>query len=1342
MKWSTTLAFALAAGGVLALGALVTHERQQKAEEFHASIERRFAAKTLDRQGKLVELGLALAQAEHEGKQELASRIQEERGRLLFELGSHEAARADLAAVAARGAGSRALALTRIEVELAAEAPEAGRKLAQDWLAAHADDAEVWRLRGDLERLEGRRAQDSAVESAAGELLSEDLGRARDLIAALSGRAQRDPRRISLSTDLRALFGARSESAAELVLERCDKASAALALSRWAYGRSLQLDFQGRTLGALCPLLENAGLGEEALDLCSAAWRFPSLREDADACAALLSGLRRRQRWRYGNFVAGSWMERHPSTPQFLLDACLNAFGSLQNPDREPMRLYNAGFKLLNVATAEIGAQPWFFMGEANYQFGGQNFLEAARSMLGTYANSDSPEPVPHARAIAWRHLADACRTLGLGAEERTALEGAVELDPDHDGESWLRLAELQLASPRAGYRVPDERWARGMALLPQRNQELSVRWEEIGQLELRSLGLDLNTLRNDVRGGLTVTATANAAPYELYTLARVHLEEGRHGEARAFLRALEELVPGFLPALDLELDLARSRGKPRELVEAFLARLDKAGSDERSRALMATLPEDALLPADQRRVLRADPEGAGRLAVARALAARGEARQALELLLQVPDARLGLEEEVLAASLELETRRDSAACDRLLALGPAVLERQGALELLIDAALRADRGAELAQALGALVPKLAPDRARFLALCDRLLAGGEPGAALALAQRLDGAGKAFRGGDVLVRLAASQLALGREDALRATLERAAAFDTHGDVELLALLALAPDASATAQREALLALRKTNWKHGPRGGVAQALLGGDKADVRTRLKSLGDDALRELFAAASAVEDAGNAPATPRAQRTAALVESLGARGLAELTLALERPWLASFARSRLQALGDAAGEVWPHWWRALLHRAADEPALEERELRAVLAADRRFAAAWQRRIELSAADDAEGQPELELCLQRDTALGDAAVPAEELALDRAARLERDGALEEALGAARTALADAPESGALLQLVGRVYARLGRTQEALASYRRALRFLPARSGARSTGELLELLRRAHADDPAKMDADAMRAALEELFARRPDDPRVLLALAQNDIESSVPEPAFGLSRAYARLERFRDEHRQPFERLARGSTEAWTRFLLTLDPARARAFLDAELEREPGNLDAWVLLARGYAAEGRLDDALREIALVQRISPGATPLGEYLRTRSQSDWTLEGIQTVAERWRAAAKLAPDDPAGRGLQARALLRLGPRGVPKTLEITQGLDAARVAGLPVEERADLLWARAIALLARAQPADLEEAGRAIDALARAWNAAERQPLLAALRGMLTSGPRRAN
>ncbi len=1338
MKWSTTISFVLAAGGVLALAALVTHEKSQNAAEFHASIERRFAARTIDRQEMLLELGLALEQAQHEGSTQLAARIQEQRGRLLFELGSHEAARSDLAAVAAAGAGSRSLALTRIELELAARDPAAGRKLAQEWLAAHADDAEAWRLRGDLERLDARALRDGAVETAGNELLSEDSEAARKLIDELSGRAQRDPRRISLANDLRTLFGTRSEAAAESVLDRCDKASAANALARSAFGRSLQLDFQGRAMGSLGALLERAGLGEEALDLFSAGWRVPTLREDADACATLLAGLRMRERWRYGNVVSGSWMSRHPASPDFLLDACLVAYGSMQNPDRDPGRLYNCGYQLFQVRTTELGDVPWFFMGEANYQIGGHDYLEAARSMLGTYTASDSPEPVPHARAIAWRHLADACRTLGLAAEERTALEGAAELAPEHDGETWLRLAELQLAAPRGGYRVPDERWARGMKLLPQRTAELMSRWEEIGQLELRSLGLDANAIRADLRNGLTVAPTSNAAPYELYTLARVHLEEGKLSEARTFLGTLLEQLPGFVPALDLQLDLARARGKSREIVEAFLARLERTGNDERSRALLATLPEDTLLPADQRRVLRADPEGAGRLAVARALAARGEPRQALELLLQVPESALDLEQRVFAASLELLAGESSAACDRLLALREDVLERPGALEILVDAALRAGRGAELAEPLAKLLPRFAPDRARYLALSDRLLAGGQPALARTFAARLDGAGKAFRGGDVLVRLAASALALRQETSLAAALERAAAFDTRGDAELVALLALGDDAGESSVRDAVLALRKTNWAHGPRGGAAQALFGGDPDDLRARLQALGDDPLRSLFAAT--LEDAPRA--TPREQRAAQFVESLGPRGLAALVLGLERPWLASFVLARLDAAGEKAGAVWPHWFRALLHRAAHERGPEQRELRAVLAADRRFAPAWQRLIELADDPRSEGLPDLELCLQRDAALGDAAVAASDLALDRARAQMRDGQLEPALEAARTAATAAPDSGPVLLVVGRLYAQLGRTSEALATYRRALQRLPAASGAESTREMLELCQLAHVASPPLYDAEGLRAALEQLAQVRPDDPRVLLAQAQNDLETSVPDQAFGVARAYARLERVRSDHPQPFERLARGSTESWTRFLLALDPARARSFLDAELEREPGNLDAWVLLARGYFEEGRPEEALREIARVQRISPGPTALREYLRVRSQSDWTVEGIVAVAERWRSAARLAPGDPAGLALEARALLRLGPRGVPKALQITSGIDPARVAALPADERAEFLWARAIALLARAQPDDLAQARGTIDELAKLWPNAERVPLVAALRGLSRSAATPAN
>ncbi len=1318
MKRSKTVSTALVAAGILALAALVTHERNQSAQTFLQAIQKRFAAGEIGRDQLLRELALAQAQAEQEGKRELATRVQLERGRVLLDLGSFASARTELAAVSAEGGARAELELLRIELERRAGDPDAGLELAQAWLKAHPDDAQAWDLSGQLARMRSEVPRDEALQSCRAELLAANAARAAACVRELSARLPSDLQRVAEARELRELYGPRMEASAEHVLALCDRAAADAADARAFFARSLELRVDPGTLAELAELFEQAGLAEEALDLLTAATSRPELRENERATTFLLHALVGRERWGYARRVAEAWLKDHKGKPEFLLDACRAEFGALGGPAPDPDRLYSLSSALLQVRSAEMGAAPLFFMGTAYYHIGAGESISLARLVFTRYVLDTGPEPVPGARSQAFRLLAECCRKLGLAAEERGALESAAELDPAGSGELWLRLAELQLAAPRGGLRLPELRWARGMALLPARTSELLPRWLEIGADELRSIGLDLRNVQQDIRNGLNVRPSSGAAPYELYALARAEFEAGKLYETQLLLQELELAVPNFVPTLDLRIQLLQARGRTRDLVDAFLTRMELVGYDARSRELQAALPADALTPADLRRIVRADPELSGRMALARSLAARGERRSALQALLQIPAGQLGSAGQVFAARLELDSGSADAAFQRLGALGDELGSAPGALETWIAAGLRAGRAEDLRAQLAPRIAALTPDRARFLALADRLLTSGEARLAAGLLQRLDQAGKAFRGGELSWRLCACALALQAPDAFAQSIERAAAFDTRGEVELLQLLALPAEASPEDLQGAVLAVRKAGWRASPLGQAALALLAGEGPALSSALEAA------RLQAPGEPLVDwlAGAAPA------------GADARELAALALTLERPALGAVALARLGTSEEQAGSTWRAWIRARLYRQAGEREAEERVLRALLERDPRFVAAWDRLDALHADPDDEGQGDLDLRLARAQALGESSgTPAEREWL-RSRELERQGALEDALAAARSAAADAPDSGPILHHLGRLALGLERLPLALEAYRRALPRLPASSHARSTLEFLELLESARGAEPPLLDAEAERSELERLAARAPDDPRVLLAQARNDLETSAVDPAFGAQRAAQRLEHFRGQHPgRSFESLAAGSTERWARFLLELEPPRARAFLEDELTRDPGNLAAWALLPSCSALQGRDAQALAELAFVERLAPGAESLAEFLRVRARRDWSATGIGEIAGRLRALDPQAAGTPAALADQLRAYLNLGQAGVDQALELGAQLPPARLAAQPRALRAEIFWMQAVALLARGTDDDRVQARLRTTVLGTLVHDPARQPLVLALRGL---------
>jgi len=1328
MKWSTTASYALAAGVVLALAGLAARDRGQTAEQFLASIEKRHTAGRMRLDQYLRELALAQEQAEHEGQPELAQRVQLQRGHVLLDLGSFADARGVLAAVAAEGGAHRDLELLRIELERRAGDAAAGLELAHAWLETHPDDARALELAGRLQRMQAEAQRDEALQMCEKELASADARRAQSCVRELALRHPADLRRVALARDLRAVFGTLLEPTAERVLVLCDSAAGKAAAAREALGRSLELGFDVEALTQLAEMLEQSGQAEEALDLFTAASKLPAMLDNEHATTFLMHALVERRRWRHATLVATAWLDKHKGSPEFLLDACRACYEAIDSKEATG-RLYGLSGLLWQVVTAEMGVTPSFYMGEAFYVLKNRAMFEQAYLHLSTFALNPGPEPVPGARAIAFRHLAECCRALGRVDEERQMLESAVELDA-RNGEAWLRLAELQLAAPRGGFREPDLRWARGMALLPARQAELLPRWLEIGAGELRALGLEPQILEKNIQSGLAVRPSNGAAPFELYTLAAAYSRAGRSYDAQALLQDLDKMVPDFLPAIDLRIDMARAHNRPRELVEAFLARLEVAGYDERTRELRAALPEGALSPVDLRRIVRADPGTSGRLALARSLAARGDPRSALGFLLEIPAERLRPAEQALTARMELESGRPDAAFERAGALGEDLGRTPGALETWVEAGLRAGQVEKLREELPQRIAPLELDATRFLALSDRLLASGEARLARAILVQLDKAPKRPRGGDVLWRLSACALALASESGadFERGIERASAFDTRGEVELLTLLALPPAAGPDRLQAAVQALRKAGWNPSPLGAAALALLAGDTAGLRAAL-----DAAREQDAhdpLPALLEQAAGAPAKDSAE--ARWLAAAGTRGLAELVLELERPALGACAHLRLAAIDAAASPSWTAWFRARLHRNAGERESEERVLRALLEQDPHFAAAWDRLIELHTSATDEG--DLDLHVARAAALGDSFVSPAERDWNRSRQLEREGALAAALDAARAAASLAVQDGPIQLHLGRLALRTGDLPLALSAFRRALPLLPAASAARARADYVELLARAREAEPPLLDAEAQRADLEQLAVQAPDDPLVLLAQARNDLETSATDPAFGAQRAYERLDHFREQHaKRSFEELAAGSTESWTRFLLELDPARARAFLDAELDRDPGLLQAWALLPRCSAAMGRDAQAVTELTFVEQLAPRADVLSEYMRVRARSDWTPEGVAQISERLRSIAPAAGSAPAELALELRAYLSLGPRGVPMLLELGAQLTPERLEPQPSALRAEVYWMQSIALLARDQGDDRAQARMRAAALDTLVRDPARRPLVAALRGL---------
>jgi hypothetical protein len=1142
---------------------------------------------------------------------------------------------------------------------------ESAQQLATEFVGAHPQDSTGGSLLGQCERALGDAAQTRALQLVDEELVDSENAKAQVYVRDLCGRELADPRRVARIGELRALLGPRAESLTSQVLDLCERSSRLHGSALHSLGKSLAQEFHPEQLAPLVALLSAAGQRERALDLCTLGWSQPGVREQVALAELLLHELAETERWRFGNLVADEWLVNNRTGTQDLYSlAARIACGSLANPDAEPMRLFNAGTRLAELLPVGISRLSLLYSGMAFHRLGTRENREIARIQLSRYLSEDEPEPFRLAHASAYRALAECCRDLGLTSEERTALEGAVALDPSGNGADWLRLAELERSNPHGGLALPDERLAQAIALLPQQAPALIEQWKKQGEAMLKVTGFDETQVRTRLKSGLRPQISFESTPYELFRLAEIALEEGASARSEEFLRALLERVPRFPPALDLSIAIATQRNRRADLLPALVARVEQGGIDASLRARIAALPPELLDGKVRRRLCLADPEGFGRLAMAQAARHRGDRREALEMLRSVPAGWLQIQGQLEIAGLELEVGNATAALERLEPSVAEWLPLPGAFELYSRVALAAGHPAALEALLPKFVSEVPLEAARAQSLLREWVARGEARVALLLCVELERAGQPFRGKQLLLQRAACEAALGDDKALAATLERLEAADTQGQAELVRAFARQASAEEQEWSASLQAARSAGWNPGP---LTQAALASTLPATPAQKRSNGEGGSQQLRLAPALAQ-----LLHPEASDSAAQFWTYaGARGVALVISALEEPLLVPQAQALLARVHAAGVQRMSGCMRAQILLRGGFEAAARRELEALLEHDPACAIAWEQLEQLS------GPQQAAVRARRLTAAGlDSLSPAEQAAT-RAEQAWEENNAGAALEAARAGLAMQPGDPACLAWEARA---LGATGDSTASAAAWLALCNAESmpaGSRTLGWAVESL---------ALD----RAALEQFVRVQPADPRPVLALAELDLNEPGLAPFFATARAIDRLERFRRTHAGSLESLALGSTEAWARFLLRLDPERAQELLDQELDSEPGNVAAWILIARVRAERGELALALRDIVTLQRMSPSATLLMEYLRIRSQGDWTPDGVRLLAQRILAAPD-APTPVKVSVLEAQALLRLGPSALPQLRALHREFDALSVNGLSDEERTTLLWTR---------------------------------------------------
>lgn len=1253
MKITAWILVVVALAVLGSLGGLLLSGAERSPQDLLESAVRRTLQGDPDFDGALRELDEAFRLAKESEDYGLVGDVLVHRGRILKALDALGPARSDFRVVLDEyRPGDKSVVMELVDLDARAGDYPSALERVTDVLQRDPGYTPAWNHRGQiLIRIaddflaDCERVLRSVVPA---EQAAEGLALARRV----TGMDLADPRRISLVHDLSAYFEPSEETQAREARRLVDLASEAVADARIALAESFAGQLTQESVHAYLGLLLRAGRVEDAIAFGLACVHHAAASGDPKTMQLIMEALTERGRAETASEAIERYLGRRVFPDiEFYRSWCL----TLRRAERWRNLRFIADQMRNAAADPEDRAFADFHLGLARFELG-ENLQ--ARIALEPFTRDEIHEPFPGALAEAWRMIALASRDQEDLFVEQAALYATLDLAPDADGELWLRLADLLQESRHTAPIEIERALANAIRLLPERADELLPRWRSVGEVSLRASGVQIDLLREDLRSRSLFTPATPSGPYELFRLAELHDEHGEPAGVTRACRRLLDLLPGFLPAIDMYVAAAVRLEQNDVAAALLLERLERFGNDRRTVRRIAKLPPGTLSSAQTLRLMELDPGVTGRMTVARSLSAEGRDAQALEGLLSLGLDTLGSEGNLLAGELMLRLDDHRGALDVLDDINKGYPEFAPALPLRIRAMMRVgDRG--LMRKL--IEEPVRPEQIDAPALCtvaDRLLTDGFPRAARQVAQRLD-EWPETRSGESLVRLAMASMIEGDRRVAEEALDRSDAFGRTGRPELGRVLLAIEDQAWGRLPLVVRDLRSSPLELSPLGEAAVAMLD-ERVEQALRLADRhGQDELDaplwELLRHVGQLLRAE--PITPDPafgedpDETFYALYGLGSgrrdpRPLLGHLVALETPLWSAWAVASLRRVETpSAGSLWPTFLAARGLVALDRPEDATAQLRVVLEHWPTFAPAWDllEHLELQRLGRIDHVSLVELRKERRRHLGLRPGEEAEERLTWAWSAEVEGNLDRALRLAREAV---EIDGELLPARFKL-AQLNHQREryaaAIREYQQAFAIAPERSSAELAEEFLRVLEEAHRADPDQFPRPMIRAELESLAKRLPRDPLVVLALAKEDLAAPGLSPALSVARAYRRLQDYRTAtERVPVDSLRPGTARAWKDFLVALDPRRAEDFVRGELQSRPGSLDLWILLGETYEAQHRYQDAIELYETVQSMVPDGQGRRRIASLLAELGAPHERVmENVREAMRLEGREAPD-----------------------------------------------------------------------------------------------------
>lgn len=1325
MKFIPWLFLALALVITAGLARMVLESGNRNAQGLWQSAQGRIQRTPPDYTGAIDELGIALRMAQEDDDTEWIAKILRTRADLRRRLGAYVPARADYDTLIAMADGEPTVDhwLALCEIEHSTGNFDEGLRLASQVLDVDPESAEGlgWRGRMLVGVSDAKLAECRSLLQTL--LLAPEFEEAKVLVHRLTAMAEEDPLRVSVLHRLRELIPEQHGDRARTVIELAREAAAEVALARESLARSFELEVSPRVGMQFLKLLQRAGLHYEAIDFGLALSTFPRAAGDLDLLKRVAVAMDDLGRPSLAvDFIDRRFnRERQPDSGFYSLWAEVLFKSERWGP------LVAVARNMRAEAEDEDRQIANFYLGIARMRSG---HPKEAADELERYLRIRNPkEPIPNALAIAWSTLGRAAGADGRPLREREGLQFSTQLDPNYSGEDWLRLSELYADDESNMDWALDIQLAQALRLLPERSEEILARWREVGERLLANTSTYPELIADRMsRGGGRCFPPDPSGPWELFRLAEVWAERGNHGCAVTTLNELLEGYPGMLPALDMLAESYGALGDWGSVANVLTTRLAQDGGARETVERLLALPDGSLSPAQTLELMALDPEGHGRLLIARELRAQGQQQRALDGLLSLGLDELGDEGRLLAGELYLDLGRHRDAVTVLGGLPSESPLYSEALLLHLDAAGRAGRRQRIAQIIEQLRVLEDIDAEELVRACEVLWREGLLEDAHELLSVLD-ADEGTRSSDGMIALGITGL-LSRDSvgALEA-FDRAEAFRVDGTPELGRVMLLVDDRNWSHLPATIRDLLHSDLELGDIEEAALTLLSEEfeSGDVLAQagLRMSGRDARWWLLAASSAFLRGSSFETTPDLGPGApeSLTELLhgvaGERRFPRQTLALllclEKPQFRAFAEARLRPLvrrGIGGG-----WTACLLaHAAMADGRLSEaaQELRKTLETHPDFAPAWELlewvELERNGRDDHPNV--LRVRGERRAALGSRAGEEAEELYAQALVLDAAGNHDRALERVASALAVNPKLHPARSLEGRLLHRTGRHGEALEAFRSLFRSLTPELAAEELPGYLDFLLEAHRMAPAQVSQASLEIEFESLSSLLPLDPLIPLAQARAELATSGAEMALRVQRAFEILHEFRDARRDStVEGLRPGCALEWAREMAALDPTRAESFLRSELESHPGNLDLWIELGSILEAGLQFQEAIEHNLFVLRMMPDAPTrqrlvslLAAYGTDIDLLETNITALEGMKQRtpasdlnfWRAQARVHHGD---------KLADEGIRLLEKLLETP-----ARIQGTVT--RAQIAQLYGTALVQRGRSKDAEAATQALE------------------------------